>query len=729
MLIKGRASPRTSSRVDVPLQNSSRPCRAPPPEEILSFEDEVVFEWSKSIAPEFTESRKVRIRAEEQRKTTESLFPGLFAEVIDDSLSQRPTSGSVSTLGSPLAFSSLYDQRGSVEDVSTRNKSRCESTKLYSGVRTFFPDRCHTAPSSQTVGVDDEKGMNVTQVINMATKHEIQTRERSKSSRLYGEGTKRRPDASQSKSARKVRKPNEERYLTRRYRERPCSRAESYVKEDMLDSTSDLSRECCDVLGPRHCYDCSKITQRNTFVNRSTSSFPSIHMNPKNMSTITLVQRLFPELSQLDILEGVADGYISSRSFSRDRLLELCERKKADARKKELREKWKGVAKRRISAFSIPDKVHFFSNFTDLRAQILKQRGGYTVMKDLVSPVNSLNLIPPPTEIELIIRKEEDRENPANYFCPPLMTREEIQRQRSQPRFYAGAKQEYKLPDAPPLTDILQKSNTAIRDFDPECVVKPKSERTKPGSPRIDALGDSTRKVPNVGTFGGSGGILGKPPGRSKPPRIGRPEMGGGLTRNSLAASSSFTRPLQMETLTEDGSQSEREDLKDEEEEDEEEGGKNEMENGGNPVRGVKRLALNHRMKSHNDTGLNSSRIRELEEEEEEESNDDDGLNEMLIDEAGEVLDDSDDDGDQEEEALGHITHGTSKLQLNSKHWLTKETGQHASPEAENVYQATEENIVEELVEEEDEDNFTVGSSDGFLQSDDELENELYLKL
>lgn len=725
MLIKGRASPRTSSRVDVPQQRSSRPCRAPPPEEILSFEDEVVFEWSKSIAPEFTESRKMRIRAEEQRKTTESLFPGLFAEVIDDSLSHRPTSESVSKLGSPLSFSSLYDQRGVVEDVSTRNTSRCESTKLYTRLQNFLPERCHTAPS-KVVEVDVEKGMNAIQVIDMATKHEIQTRERSKSSRLYGEGTKRRPDASQSKSARKVRKPNEERYLMRRYRERPCSRAESYVKEDMLDSTSDLSRECCDVLGPRHCYDCSKITQRNTFVNRNTSSFPSIHMNPKNMSTITLVQRLFPELSQLDILEGVADGYISSRSFSRDRLLELCERKKAEARKKELREKWKGVAKRRISAFSIPDKVHFFSNFTDLRAQILKQRGSYTGMKDLVSPVNSLNLMPPPTEIELIIRKEEDRENPANYFCPPLMTREEIQRQRSQPRFYAGAKQEYKLPDAPPLTDILQKSNTAIRDFDSECVVKPKSERTKPGSPRIDALGDSTRKVPNVGPFGGSGGILGKPPGRSKPPRIGRPEMGGGLTRNSLAAASSFTRPLQMETLTEDGSQSEREDLKEEEEE---EGGQNEMENGGNPVRGVKRLALNHRMKSNHDTGLNSSRIWELEEEEEEESNGDDGLNEMLMYETGEVVDDADDDGDQEEEALGHITHGTSKLQLNSKHRLTKETGQRASPEALDVSQATEENIGEELDEEEDEDNFTVGSSDGFSQSGDELENELYLKL
>ncbi|XP_063971041.1 uncharacterized protein LOC135157872 [Lytechinus pictus] len=715
MLIKGRASPRTSSRVDVPQPNLSRPCRAPPPEEILSFEDDVVFEWSKSISPDFSESRKARMQAEEQRKTTDSLFPGLLTEVIDESLSQRPTSGSVSTFGSPVVFSSLFDLRGSADGVNTRNASRCESTKLYSGVRTFLPDRCQTAPPSKHVDGEAENGMNGTQVIDMAAKHEIQTRERSKSCRLYGEGAKRRPDASQSRSARKVRKPNEERYLMRRYRERPCSRAESYMNEEIFESTSDLSRECCDVLGPRHCYDCSKITQRNTFVDRNTSSFPSIHMTPKNMSTITLVQRLFPELSQLDILEGVADGYISSRSFSRDRLLELCERKKADARKKEIREKWKGVAKRRISAFSIPDKLHFFSNFTDLRAQILKQRGSYTGMKDLVSPVNSLNTMPPPTEIELIIRKEEDRENPANYFCPPLMTREEIQRQKSQPRFYAGAKQEYKLPDAPPLTDILQKSTMTIRDLDPEGTAKPKVVRTKPSGPRICGMGDPKRNIPNVGSFGGSGGMLSKTPGRSRPPRFGRPEVGGGLA--SLAASSSsFTRPLQMETLAEDGSQSEREDVMEEEEE-HDEAGRNEMEKGGNPLSYEQRP--HPRMKSHHNTRYNRSSSGDLNvgEEEADESDNIDGQNEMRIDEA---VEDADEDDENEEDALGDITHGTRNLQLSSKHGLGNTAGQH--DETGELYQTSKRTGIEGHQEKEDENDFQVGSLDGVSLSEDEVE-------
>ena len=592
MLIKGGVSPRTSSRVDLPVQSPGRPCKPPPPDDLLTFEEDVLFEWSKSVPLGFDESKRSKSRAESRK--TDSHLPGLFSEVIGESLSQRPiscTSGSIGMASLSTALSS-YDRRGSIGEV-VPFPSRCESRHHYEGdAKSSCPSRCQTAPPSIEINGEIDVDLDANHMVDAVTEHEIRTRERSKSCRIYG-GQERSAlqENVQPKSARKSRRPSEVRYLQHKFRERPCSRAESFVKEELFDTTSDLSRECCDVLGPRHCYDCFKITQRNDFIRRNDSTFPSIHMTPKNLSTITLVQRLFPDLTTMDIMEGMADGYISARSFSQDRIMEIVQRKKAEARRKEIQEKWKGAAKRRISAFSVPDKMQFFSNFTDLRAQILKQRGSYTGFKGTLFPVNGLQQLPPPTEVELVIRKEEDRENPANYFCPPLMTREEILRQKSQPRFYAGSNQEYKLPDAPPLTDVIQKANQAISNIESD--IQAKIHVAKPGSPRRDGIHARNQHKPEIpASIGGSGGMFKKAPSRTRPSKLGRPsELGGGFGSRKSMTASSFSRPLQMETLAEDGSQSEREDAMEEEEE-EIESRKNVVQDRRKDIRGHKTMNL-----------------------------------------------------------------------------------------------------------------------------------------
>ncbi|XP_071488198.1 uncharacterized protein [Diadema antillarum] len=561
MLISGTSSPRATSRVDLPIsQSRHRPCRGVPPDEQQALEEDVVFEWSKSHAFVYETSKRSKSRTEGTKSDT--LLPELFTETGEDILAPRPPSGSVRT--SSLSGYYSYEQRGSVGESGSPSPSRCESIPFSSGPESSSTCSCYATLHS--LAGDNRGEVSVVEVVDIASEHEFRTRERIKSGRFHVE--RGRSASTHPKSARKVRHSNEERYLQEKYRERPCSRAESFVNDEMLDTTSDLSRECCDVLGPWHCYDCNKILRRNDSFYRSKSAFPSIHMTPKNFSTITLVQRLFPELTTLDILEGVADGYISSRSFSKDRVMEIVERKRADAKRKEIQEKWKGAAKRRISAFDIPDKVKFFSNFTDLRAQILAQQGSYTGLKGALFPLTRPSEQPPPPEVELVLKKEEDRENPANYFCPPLMTREEILRQKSQPRFYAGAQSEYKLPEAPPLTDILHKSNKAMRDLDTEAGVMDLSERGSPaGRPRPARLQQEKLMSGSKlhGQLGGGGGMFGKPPGRM---RLGRPEIGGGFTRKSMTASS-FSRPLQMETLNEDGSQSEREDVMEDENDEE----------------------------------------------------------------------------------------------------------------------------------------------------------------
>ena len=73
----------------------------------------------------------------------------------------------------------------------------------------------------------------------------------------------------------------------------------------------------------------------------------------------------------------------------------------------------------------------------------------------------NMSNLPIITNVEIVPKKEHERENPANYFGPPMMSREEIKRQQSQPRFYAGAQGKYELPEAPSIDEIVRQATGA----------------------------------------------------------------------------------------------------------------------------------------------------------------------------------------------------------------------------------------------------------------------------
>ena len=262
-----------------------------------------------------------------------------------------------------------------------------------------------------------------------------------------------RPGSLGGASGRRKRLEREHSYLCMKFRERPCLRTESFLNENLADEVNDMSRECCDVLGPKSCHECDRLNRRSNSALRNEAHFPSIHISAANFSTMTLINRVRPELSSREVLERLAHGDITRPQSLRSRKSKTGQNSDSENDKS---------PKQKISAFSVPDQQGYFTNFTDLRAQIFAKQGRKQFKgKQFSQDAHNFNNLPIITNVEVIPKKEWERENPANYFGPPMMSREEIKRQQSQPRFYAGAQGKYELPKAPSLDEIVRQATGA----------------------------------------------------------------------------------------------------------------------------------------------------------------------------------------------------------------------------------------------------------------------------
>ncbi|XP_022079388.1 uncharacterized protein LOC110973137 [Acanthaster planci] len=259
---------------------------------------------------------------------------------------------------------------------------------------------------------------------------------------------------------RRKRREREHAYLCMKFRERPCLRTESFLNDDLYVQVNNLSRECCDVLGPKACHECDRLNRRSNSALRNEANFPSIHISAANFSTMTLVNRVRPEMNTREVLERLAHGDISRQSLRRHR---SSSEKSQDPASSDNTPASR-ARKTSVSAFQVPDGVGFFTNFTDLTAQIFARKRGqnrHTRPKLINQGVGDTNNLPVITNVELVPKKEWERENPANYFGPPMLSRAEIQRQKSHPRFYAGAQGKYELPEAPSFDEITLKASGA----------------------------------------------------------------------------------------------------------------------------------------------------------------------------------------------------------------------------------------------------------------------------
>ena len=94
---------------------------------------------------------------------------------------------------------------------------------------------------------------------------------------------------------------------------KPCKRMESILNEDLAAVVNDLSRQCCDVLGPNLCGECIKnVKQFNNFIAYH-NKHPDIDETAMTLYAIPLVQRMFPQFRRSEIKEKLASGEISQQ--------------------------------------------------------------------------------------------------------------------------------------------------------------------------------------------------------------------------------------------------------------------------------------------------------------------------------------------------------------------------------------------------------------------------------
>ncbi|XP_078000296.1 uncharacterized protein LOC144452940 [Glandiceps talaboti] len=280
----------------------------------------------------------------------------------------------------------------------------------------------------------------------------------------------------------------EDKYLNLKYKRNPCLRAESILNEELSQTINDMSRECCDVFGPNMCQECHKIYSRNDNLVRNESYFPSLNISTQSLSTLTLVRRHLPDCSPWQLQRMIADGDINELAIRRDRMEDAArdfDRRVLDNLSKRTKAR---LGERRISAFNVPDKQTFFSSISDLRAQIERRKkagrwGRRQALFNLIDDDETPGHIPQEIDIEPTLSDNIDDDR----LGPPLMSREEMEYQHSQPRFYAGGNFDYELPKPPPMAELVERATAAMSLMENTNAAKIGGLEALADNPEIDA--------------------------------------------------------------------------------------------------------------------------------------------------------------------------------------------------------------------------------------------------
>lgn len=94
---------------------------------------------------------------------------------------------------------------------------------------------------------------------------------------------------------------------------KPCKRMESVLNEDLAAVVNDLARQCCDVLGPSLCKECTKNTKRFNNLIIFHRKHPDIDETAMTLYAIPLIQRMYPELGKSEIKAKLASGEIGQQ--------------------------------------------------------------------------------------------------------------------------------------------------------------------------------------------------------------------------------------------------------------------------------------------------------------------------------------------------------------------------------------------------------------------------------
>ena len=239
-----------------------------------------------------------------------------------------------------------------------------------------------------------------------------------------------------------------------------CMRAQSALDRQIEDMVRPLSRHCCDVLGPSHCYQCNQITRQERDLSKHEAKYPLLHVSNDNISTTILVEKYMPNLNPYQIQHKIASGEISKPAYH-DRFF------RAKSSSEERNAPSKGASKKTIKR--VLDKRResaYFVNIRDLNSKIVS--GDFTRKKALttVSENNPNKSLTTFTErlypLFISPRKSKKPEKPTYIACyePPLLPKV---CQNAEPSFFAGSDGKYKLPERLP-DDLGSQEPPGARD-------------------------------------------------------------------------------------------------------------------------------------------------------------------------------------------------------------------------------------------------------------------------
>ena len=189
-----------------------------------------------------------------------------------------------------------------------------------------------------------------------------------------------------------------------------------------------LARQCCDVLGPRVCHECSKIRARKTRGYRDTLLTSRLRMPERNLAVALLVAKALPSLPVDQIQIELNNNKIVRPCFKT-----ALSRRRHYEQERQQRER---AAHERWTKHAIPKAQTFAAEVRPSSKQdgVLK-----LAVKSFAEPMY-------PTFVSPRKAKKKDSYF-VSYYEPPIITKA---CQNVEPAFYAGTDASYELPERLP---------------------------------------------------------------------------------------------------------------------------------------------------------------------------------------------------------------------------------------------------------------------------------------
>ena len=220
-----------------------------------------------------------------------------------------------------------------------------------------------------------------------------------------------------------------------------CVRERSAFDRDAASSVNSLSRQCCDVLGVTVCRHCSMQRRRMTQMSRNEASpVTQLDVTEKNFADALVLRRLLPHLTPAQIDARLHSGDIS-RLPLRERLYEKKRRMTSSLR---THRSTPTTSSQRPLAAAGQVSSTFFVNIQDLNNKLLMRqlKSSWSESRD-----NFLNDVTLTRQRKARSVDLERQDRLKTFYDPPLVPRV---CQNSEPAFFAGTSDRYKLPDRLP---------------------------------------------------------------------------------------------------------------------------------------------------------------------------------------------------------------------------------------------------------------------------------------